>query len=1056
MGAVLSFHGVGKFPCAVFCLSRWEGPWAGEKPAPGPTAGHQKRKERYESMAKRGLSLLLALVTVFSLTAPAFAEEAPEITEATEVEPVTVAATSGKCGDNVTWSFAGDTLTISGTGPMADYDFGSTSWYDFREQIKQSVIESGVTSVGKCAFYNCTSLTSVTIPADVTSIGKSAFRYCRSLTGVTIPDSVTSIGEEAFSSCSSLTSIAIPRSVTSIGRDVFGGCTGLTSVAIPDSVTSIDGRAFQDCWSLTSLTIPNSVTSIESTAFQGCDGLTSITIPASVMNIGDGWAFNASNLTDIYVDSNNKNYVSVGGILFNLDKTKLVCYPQGRTAASYAIPNTVKLIDGGAFSNCDSLTSVAIPNSVTSIGWGAFSGCKSLTGVTIPGNVTSIENDAFSNCPSLTSVTLPGSVTSIGNEAFYNCTSLTSLTIENATCKIADYNDTVLGVPGTTVVRGYDGSTAQTYANKYGYKFESLGKAPGGTTPATPTTKPTVTPVPTLSVPTVTISQTSDGIKVSWNKITGSPRYMVYYKENGGIWTKIGTTTAISYTRRNSLLKNGATYQFAVRCCADDKETLLSGYKASNSLKYTIQQPAIKPSLTAPTVTISQTSDGIQVSWNKIPHSPRYMVYYKENGGIWTKIGTTTAINYTRRNSLLTNGATYQFAVRCCSNDKETLLSGYKASNSLKYIVNLAAPIVKISKVSDGIRVSWDKITGSPRYMVYYRENGGIWTKIGTTTAINYIRKNALLKNGATYQFAVRCCADDKETLLSGYKASNSLKYIVTLTAPTVKISQESDGILVSWNKIKGSPLYAVYYRENGGIWTKIGTTAEINYTRKNALLTNGATYQFTVRCCADDKTTWLSYYKASNSIKYQHQQNEYQSYRAMVDAVSAKVPVGEKQEGSNCTWASTATMLKRRQALEGKEITFSYSLVHSVNRRMVYAYKYTAPDGVVYETITETGNSIDAKLKDAGFTSREEYLVNLLQKHPEGIVIYCNYATVSGQHAIVLTDYTLDEDGTIQFYADDPQNNTKGAGRIPLESTYMYGKNNGVLKKFSRLWYVK
>ena len=928
-----------------------------ENPAPDPTAGHQKRKERYESMAKRGLSLLLALVTVFSLTAPAFAEEAPEITEATEVEPVTVAATSGKCGDNVTWSFAGDTLTISGTGPMADYDFGSTSWYDFREQIKQSVIESGVTSVGKCAFYNCTSLTSVTIPADVTSIGKSAFRYCRSLTGVTIPDSVTSIGEEAFSSCSSLTSIAIPRSVTSIGRDVFGGCTGLTSVAIPDSVTSIDGRAFQDCWSLTSLTIPNSVTSIESTAFQGCDGLTSITIPASVMNIGDGWAFNASNLTDIYVDSNNKNYVSVGGILFNLDKTKLVCYPQGRTAASYAIPNTVKLIDGGAFSNCDSLTSVAIPNSVTSIGWGAFSGCKSLTGVTIPGNVTSIENDAFSNCPSLTSVTLPGSVTSIGNEAFYNCTSLTSLTIENATCKIADYNDTVLGVPGTTVVRGYDGSTAQTYANKYGYKFESLGKAPGGTTPATPTTKPTVTPVPTLSVPTVTISQTSDGIKVSWNKITGSPRYMVYYKENGGIWTKIGTTTAISYTRRNSLLKNGATYQFAVRCC---------------------------------------------------------------------------------------------------SNDKETLLSGYKASNSLKYIVNLAAPIVKISKVSDGIRVSWDKITGSPRYMVYYRENGGIWTKIGTTTAINYIRKNALLKNGATYQFAVRCCADDKETLLSGYKASNSLKYIVTLTAPTVKISQESDGILVSWNKIKGSPLYAVYYRENGGIWTKIGTTAEINYTRKNALLTNGATYQFTVRCCADDKTTWLSYYKASNSIKYQHQQNEYQSYRAMVDAVSAKVPVGEKQEGSNCTWASTATMLKRRQALEGKEITFSYSLVHSVNRRMVYAYKYTAPDGVVYETITETGNSIDAKLKDAGFTSREEYLVNLLQKHPEGIVIYCNYATVSGQHAIVLTDYTLDEDGTIQFYADDPQNNTKGAGRIPLESTYMYGKNNGVLKKFSRLWYVK
>ena len=857
-------------------------------------------------MAKRGLCILLALAAVFSWSAPAFAEQEPviepgEVTEeATEPEAVADTPTSGTCGaygNNVQWSFAGDTLTISGTGPMADYDFGSTPWYDFREQIKRSVIESGVTSIGKCAFYNCAALTSVKIPADVTSIGKSAFRYCRSLTGVTIPDSVTSIGEEAFSSCSALTSITIPRSVTSIGEDVFGGCTGLTSVAIPDSVTSIDSRAFESCWSLTSLTIPNSVTSIASTAFQGCDGLTSITIPASVMNIGDGSAFNARNLTDIYVDNNNKNYVSVGGILFNLDKTKLVCYPQGRTAASYAIPSTVKVIDGGAFSNCDSLTSVTIPNSVTSIGDGAFSGCRalpsvtipasvtsigwyafsdctSLTGVTIPNSVTSIGNYAFADCTSLTGVTIPGNVTSIGPVAFDGCTSLTSLTIENAACKIAEY-ETTLGVPGTTVVRGYEGSTAQTYANKYGYKFESLGKAPGGTTPATPTTKPTVTPVPTLSVPTVTISQTSDGILVSWNKITGSPRYMVYYKENGGIWTKIGTTTAISYTRKNALLKNGATYQFAVRCCASDLKTLLSGYKASNSLKYTTAQSTAKPSLAAPTVTISQAANGIEVTWNKITGSPRYMVYYKENGGKWQKIGTTTETTYTRKAANLKNGATYQFAVRCCDNDKKTLLGPYKASNSLQYIITLAAPTVKISEVSTGIKVTWNRITGAPLYMVYYRENGGNWTKIGTTFDITYTRKTSLLKKGVTYEFAVRCCASDKTTMLSGYKVSNSLKYAAVVptevpffSAPIVTISQASDGILVSWNEIAGSPRYMVYYRENNGAWNKIGTTTETTYTRATKYLKDGVTYQFTVRCCADDKTTWLSYYKASNSIK--------------------------------------------------------------------------------------------------------------------------------------------------------------------------------------------
>lgn len=89
-----------------------------------------------------------------------------------------------------------------------------------------------------------------------------------------------------------------------------------------------------------------------------------------------------------------------------------------------------------------------------------------------------------------------------------------------------------------------------------------------------------------LAAPTVTISKASNGIKVSWNKVTGSPRYMVYYKENGGSWKRIGTTASTTYTRKAANLKNGATYQFTVRCCANDKKTLLGPYKASNSIIY--------------------------------------------------------------------------------------------------------------------------------------------------------------------------------------------------------------------------------------------------------------------------------------------------------------------------------------------------------------------------------------------------------------------------------------------------------------------------------------
>ena len=108
----------------------------------------------------------------------------------------------------------------------------------------------------------------------VTSIGYDAFFDCSGLTSVTIPNSVTNIGDNAFYECSGLTSVTIPNSVTSIGDFAFFDCSGLTSVTIPNSVTSIGSWAFSECSGLTSITIPNSITIIENSVFNGCSGLT--------------------------------------------------------------------------------------------------------------------------------------------------------------------------------------------------------------------------------------------------------------------------------------------------------------------------------------------------------------------------------------------------------------------------------------------------------------------------------------------------------------------------------------------------------------------------------------------------------------------------------------------------------------------------------------------------------------------------------------------------------------------------------------------------------------
>ena len=112
---------------------------------------------------------------------------------------------------------------------------------------KKAVLPDGVTSIGGYAFYDCKSLTSITIPDSVTRIEEDAFCWCTSLTSITIPNSVTRIGDWAFEGCTNLTNITIPDSVTKIGDSTFCWCTSLTSITIPNRVTWIGKYVFYGC-----------------------------------------------------------------------------------------------------------------------------------------------------------------------------------------------------------------------------------------------------------------------------------------------------------------------------------------------------------------------------------------------------------------------------------------------------------------------------------------------------------------------------------------------------------------------------------------------------------------------------------------------------------------------------------------------------------------------------------------------------------------------------------------------------------------------------------------
>lgn len=279
-----------------------------------------------------------------------------------------------------------------------------------------------VTTIGEEAFQSCKSIRNITMPNSVTEVGRFAFGYCINLEAVTLSNRLSTIGEYVFGECISLTSVEIPNGIALISEAMFAYCENLKTVVIPESVTVIGDRAFQGCSRLTNMTIPNSVETIGESAFCLCGDITSVNIPDSVTEIGTNAFVFCDSLISFTVDSDNQYFSSDDyGVLFNKDKTELICCPNAAPITDYKIPVSVTSIGVSAFRSCNSLTNIIIGNSVITIGERAFSDCAGLVDITIPDSVKSIEHGAFAHCYTLKTINMGEGVEYIGGYAFFQC-----------------------------------------------------------------------------------------------------------------------------------------------------------------------------------------------------------------------------------------------------------------------------------------------------------------------------------------------------------------------------------------------------------------------------------------------------------------------------------------------------------------------------------------------------------------------------------------------------------------------------------------------------------
>ena len=268
-------------------------------------------------MKKRLISLLLAFSMMLTFlpagAVSAFAEENTLTYDCGETQHTVTATLSPNSDGKDTY-----TLTITGNGPMANYDGSSDDsrapWYEKIQNITRLIVGEGVTTLGDDILYYSyfdsnndyhsfhPDLREVKLPDGLTYIGKRAFCESPDLTEVKIPSTVTKIEQSAFSECTGLKEIELPPQLEEIGTYSFYGCSGLTEITIPSSVKTIRSGAFEECYNLESVTLSEGIGEIGTEAFKRTN-LKSLNIPKSVKKLGHDIVYNCFHVAYITIEA---------------------------------------------------------------------------------------------------------------------------------------------------------------------------------------------------------------------------------------------------------------------------------------------------------------------------------------------------------------------------------------------------------------------------------------------------------------------------------------------------------------------------------------------------------------------------------------------------------------------------------------------------------------------------------------------------------------------------------------------------------------------------------
>ncbi len=464
-------------------------------------------------MKKRIISLLVAMALLFSLIPNVIAARS-ELERGGGFDE-NGGIITGRCGETVFYSINIYTgvFDIYGEGPMFSY-MEYSGWRYLRNYIHTLEIAEGVTTIGRNSFMDFEQLISVYLPSTLTTIEENAFYGCRSLHDIYGGTNLTAIESQAFAFCANLLNVTLGPSIGSISSYAFYDCEDLNRITIMNpnclisnepgtlgvpEVTTIRGLCNSTAFDYAMYHGHNFEALDHQHSFTVTEAEPTCTEPGfTLYSCECGTAYYANyvsafghsytdgvcttcgqpaleysgvcgpNLTWVYREDTKELIIEGSGEMYSYSDLP-AWGPIIRDIESVSLPEGIRNIGALAFENCINLTEVHLPDSVEQVGENAFLGCENLSTVKFGPAIYAIGKQAFALC-SLTEAVLPASIDHIVSAAFHGCP-LTKIVIPNTDCIIGDMA-TTLGDPETTVIVSYVDSTAQEYAERYGYTFE--------------------------------------------------------------------------------------------------------------------------------------------------------------------------------------------------------------------------------------------------------------------------------------------------------------------------------------------------------------------------------------------------------------------------------------------------------------------------------------------------------------------------------------------------------------------------------------------------------